>query len=63
MNHLYRSYETLGVSVCLNCTKLRHEIEKDEHWVFETGYCDPAHCPRCKAEICVPLAPGGIKAA
>ena len=52
--HIYRSYETLGVTICQNCTKFRHEIEKDEHYIFESGYCEPRYCPRCQAENCMP---------
>jgi hypothetical protein len=55
MNHIYREYKTLGVTICLNCTKYRHDIEEKEHYIFEHGYCDPQYCPRCKAEVCVPV--------
>lgn len=55
MNHIYREYKTLGVTICLNCTQYRHNIEALEHYIFEHGYCDPLYCPRCKAEVCVPV--------
>ena len=55
MNHIYREYKTLGVTICLNCTQYRHNIEQLEHYIFEHGYCDPHYCPRCKAEVCVPV--------
>ncbi len=55
MNHIYRHYESMNVAICLNCTKFKHEIEAHDHYVFESGYCDPRYCPRCKAEECVPF--------
>jgi hypothetical protein len=61
MNHIYREYKTLGVTICVNCTKYRHDIEKDQHYVFETGYCDPQYCPRCRAEVCVPVGVESIE--
>jgi hypothetical protein len=60
-DHIYRSYENLGVAICLNCTKFKHDIEAAEHYIFEHGYCDPLYCPRCKAEVCIPLAFEPIK--
>jgi len=56
--HIYRHYDTLGVAVCLNCAQFKHDIESPEHYVFETGYCDPQYCPRCRAEDCIPLKSG-----
>ena len=37
MNHIYREYKTLGVTICLNCMKYRHDIEAQlsEIAVFE----------------------------
>ena len=60
-NHIYRHYETLGVAICVNCTKFKHEIEAHHHYVFESGYCELPSCPRCQAEICIPLTPEPIK--
>lgn len=60
MDHLYRDYEQMDVSVCLNCLRFRHDIEAIEHYIFESGYCDPQYCPRCQAEACVPLPVGSI---
>lgn len=61
MDHIYREYPTLGVTICVNCTKYRHDIESVEHYVFDYGYCDPKYCPRCKAEECVPVAVESIQ--
>lgn len=58
--HVYRHYPS--IDVCQNCAKFRKEIEAQEHWVFETGYCDPRFCPRCKAENCAPMAPSAQSA-
>ena len=55
MNHIYRKYENLGIAVCVNCTQFQHDIEAIDHEVFEHGYCDPPQCPRCQAEVCVPV--------
>jgi hypothetical protein len=55
MEHIYRAYPTLGVTICVNCTQYRHVIEQKDHYIFEHGYCDPSYCPRCKAEVCVPV--------
>jgi len=53
MNHVYRTYANLGVTVCQNCAKFQTDIEKIEHHLYEHGYCDP-DCQRCKADICTP---------
>ena len=59
--HVWRHYDNLGVTVCQNCAKFKKDIEKEAHYVFESGYCDPACCPRCKAEECVPQQLESIK--
>jgi hypothetical protein len=59
--HVYRHYDTFNLDVCQNCAQFKKDIEALEHYIFESGYCDPHHCPRCKAEICDPLPPVGIK--
>jgi len=59
--HVYRHYENSDIDVCENCAKFREDIEAIPHYVFESGYCDPLYCPRCKAENCIPLPLPGIK--
>ena len=59
--HVYRHYENLNLDVCENCAKFKKDIEAIPHYIFESGYCDPAYCPRCKAEACTPLPTPGIK--
>jgi hypothetical protein len=59
--HVYKHYENLGITVCQNCSQFQKDIEAIEHYIFESGYCDPNHCPRCKAEVCDPLPPVSIK--
>lgn len=27
--HIYRKYDTLGVTICLNCTKFKYEVAED----------------------------------
>jgi len=60
-DHIYREYKTLGVTICVNCTKFKHDIEALEHYIFEHGYCDPLYCPRCRSENCIPLPQETIK--
>jgi hypothetical protein len=60
-DHVYRHYENLDITVCQNCAQFKRDIEAVEHHIFESGYCDPNYCPRCKAETCTPLPTPGIK--
>jgi hypothetical protein len=59
--HIYRSYDNLGVAICVNCTEFKHKIEATAHYIFESGYCELPSCPRCQAEICVPLGGEPVK--
>jgi hypothetical protein len=59
--HVYRHYDTLNIDVCQNCAKFKKDIEAIPHYIFESGYCIPQYCPRCKAETCIPLPVPGIK--
>ena len=59
--HVYRHYENLDITVCENCAQFKRDIEAVEHRNFESGYCIPAFCPRCKAEVCDPLPHVSIK--
>jgi NAD-dependent SIR2 family protein deacetylase len=60
MKHVYRHYGNLGVTICQNCAKFKADIEAEHHYVFEHGYCDPPHCPRCQAEVCQPTDPANL---
>jgi hypothetical protein len=55
MNHVYRTYENLGITVCQNCAKFQLDIQRQPHYIFEHGYC-ASDCARCAAEICIPPA-------
>ena len=55
MNHIFRTYENLGVTVCQNCAKFQADILAAPHHLYEHGYCDPA-CAGCAAQICIPVA-------
>lgn len=55
MNHIYRTYENLGVTVCQNCAKFQADILSVPHHLYDHGYCDP-HCAGCAAQICIPVA-------
>lgn len=37
MNHVYRTYENLGVTVCQNCAKLKKNIELSD----QEEICNP----------------------
>jgi len=60
MNHVYRTYENLGITICQNCARFQSDIQAADHALYDHGYCDPA-CPRCAAEICTPPDMGLIK--
>jgi hypothetical protein len=60
MNHVYRTYENLGITVCQNCAKFQKDIEAVAHHIYEHGYCDPA-CAGCAALVCIPPAMSLIK--
>ena len=55
MNHIFRTYENLGVTVCQNCAKFQNAIFAVPHHLYEHGYCDP-NCAGCAAQICIPVA-------
>jgi hypothetical protein len=56
MSHVFNASR-----VCDNCGVSAADIMNTEHWIFESGYCDPMYCPRCKAEVCIPTAPKSIQ--
>jgi len=60
-DHVYRHYESSGIDVCQNCAMFKKDIEAIPHYIFESGYCDPKYCDRCKAEDCTPLPLPSIK--
>lgn len=60
MQHIYRYYKNLNITVCQNCAKFKTDIEKQDHHLYEHGYCDPG-CARCAAETCNPPALTFIK--
>lgn len=53
-HHHFITYFGMIEPSCINCGKKRSEVETVEHYIFESGYCDPQYCPRCKAEECHP---------
>jgi hypothetical protein len=59
--HVFTTYFGMTDPTCLRCDKRKSDVEKIEHYIFESGYCDPNYCPRCKAEICIPHPPASIK--
>jgi hypothetical protein len=53
MKHHFISYfGMVDDPSCINCGVRRSEVERHDHYIFQTGYCDPRYCPRCQAEEC-----------